>query len=556
MQAIIRPAVSRAVWWVCLFPLLLLPGCSNPETNVERGNREGVLYYGIGSEAQTLDPHIVTDTGSWEIITTLFEGLVNHHPGTMEMEPGVASHWEVSPDQLTVTFYLNPEARWSNGDPLTADDFVWSWQRSLNPATGNMRGEVLFPVKNARDYHEGRISDPDALGVKALDRHVLEVTLEYPTPHLFNLLTDPASFPVHRGTLESFGDWTDRFTGWTRVENMVGNGAFTLHDWQLYRRLEVVRSDTYWDRDNVSLNGIVFKPVDNFVTEEKMFRAGQLHVTYRVPVNKVSQYRELPDSPYVEAPLLGTYYYLFNTRVAPFTDVRVRQALSLAIDREKLAERVLLDTMLPSRSFTPPGIPGYQPPQVGRFDPERARALLAEAGYPDGDNWPGLELVFNTDENHRRIAVAIQQAWKDVLNIRITLANQEWKVYLDKVNQRQFQLARMAWIGTYLDPGVFLGKFVTDGGTNRTGYSDARYDEILYNEVNRATSREQRFSLMYEAEQRFLAEVPLIPLFSYKGAHLVQPSVSGYWPNIVEYRNFKHVALDPDRRPWRWPEES
>lgn len=541
---------------LCILASAGLAACSNPESNVERGNREGVLYYGSGSEVQTLDPHIVSDTMAAEITSALFEGLVTHHPETLEPLPGVATHWEFSPDRRVITFHLNPEARWSNGDPVTARDFVWSWQRSLNPAIGNVLAEYLFPLKNAFDYHQGRITDPDAIGAVALDDLTLEVTLEDPNPLILFMLDTAAAYPVHRATLEKHGDWLGRFTGWTRLENIVGNGAFTLSDWQIYRQLEVRRSETYWDKANVKLNGIVFKPIDNLVTEEKMFRAGQLHITQRVPINRIPAYVALDNSPYVVAPLLGSYYYILNTGREPLTDLRVRRALAYAIDRSQLVDRVLLGTELPSLSFTPRGIEGYDPPEIVGFDPSLARKLLAEAGYPEGANWPGLELYFNSDANHRRIAVTLQQMWKDVLNIRVTLENMEWKVYLDKVDGRDFQMARMGWIATYPDPLIFLNKFVTGGGTNRTGYSDARYDEIMKQLVPRAATREERFTLMYEAEQRFLAEMPVIPLLSYMGKHLVQPSVSGYWPNVLEYRNFKYVALDPDLGPWRWPEEN
>lgn len=538
-----------------VFAILLVSACTRPESNVSLGNRTGVLYYGIGSEVQTIDPHVLSDTGAFEVAGALFEGLVKHNAETMEPEPGVAQSWEVSDDGLTITFKLNPNAKWSNGDPITAEDFVWSWRRSLNPAMGSQLAEYLYPVKNAEPYSKGLIDDPEALGVHALDPYTLQVQLENPTPHIFLLLDAPYAAPVHRATIEAHGNATDRYTRWTRPQSIVSNGPFKLAEWKIYRYLRVERSETYWDADNVGLNAIMFKPIDNATVEEKMFRAGQLHVTYRMPVDKIPGYVALADTPYVQAPLLGSYYYLFNIDQPLVDDVRVRKALTMAIDRDQLVEKVLLGTERASASIVPIGIPGYEEQHHATFDPEQARQLLAAAGYPDGAGWPGLELVYNTSENHRRIAVAVQQMWKEHLNIEIELANQEWKVYLDTVDNKQFRMARMGWIGSYLDPGTYLNRFTTHGATNRTGYSDARYDEIIEQLAPAAITRTQRFELLAEAENLFMQQSAIIPIYSYNGKHLVQPSLQGYHPNILEYRNFKQVSLDPDVGVWQWPSE-
>jgi len=531
--------------------VVLLSACSPSESNVVIGNRTGVLYYGVGSEVQTLDPHVLSDTGAWVISSALFEGLVRLNPDTLEPEPGVAKSWELSADGLTLIFKLNPEAKWSNGDAVTAADFVWSWQRSLHPSMGNILVEILYPIKNAEPYSRGLIDDPQQLGVQALDKYTLQVQLENPTPYIFQLLSSPAAYPVHRATIETYGDATARYTPWTRVDNMVNNGPFNLSDWKMYRHLRVERSDSYWDAANVGLNAIVFRPIDNATAEEKMFRAGQLHITNRMPVNKIPAYAALDDSPYVQAPLLGSYYYLFNIHKPPVNDVRVRRALALTIDRKRLVSKVLMGTERSSASMVPPGIPEYNAQHHVDFDPTQARQLLAEAGFANGEGWPGLELVYNTDENHRRIAVAVQQMWKEHLNIEVTLTNQEWKVYLDTVDNKQFKIARMGWIGAYLDPGTFLNRFTTHGATNRTGFSNARYDEIIEKLAPAATSRTERYTLMGEAEALFMQEYAIIPIYSYNGKHLVQPSVGGFYPNIMEYRNFKHLTLDSSMGEWQ-----
>ncbi len=531
---------------------IVLSACSPSESNVAIGNRTGVLHYGIGSEVQTLDPHVLSDTGAWELSGALFEGLVRLNPETLEPEPGVAKSWQLSDDGLTLTFKLNPDAKWSNGDPVTAEDFVWSWRRSLHPAMGNILADFLYPIKNAEPYAKGLIDDPEQLGVQALDKLTLKVQLENPTPHIFQMLSAPTAYPVHRATIEAHGAATARYTPWTRVGNMVNNGPFNLADWKMYRHLRVERSESYWDAANVGLNAIVFRPIDNATAEEKMFRAGQLHITYRMPVNKIPAYTALDDSPYVQAPMLGSYYYLFNIHKPPVNDVRVRKALAMAIDRKLLVSKVLMGTERPSASMVPQGITGYTAQHHVDFDPAQARRLLAEAGFAEGEGWPGLELVYNTDENHRRIAVAVQQMWSEHLNIEVTLANQEWKVYLDTVDNKQFRLARMGWIGAYLDPGTFLNRFTTHGATNRTGYSDARYDEIIEKLAPAATSRNERYALMAEAENLFMQQHAIIPIYSYTGKHLVQPSVGGYYPNVLENRNFKRLTLDASMGEWQW----
>jgi oligopeptide transport system substrate-binding protein len=258
---------------------LLIASCGG-ESNVERGNREGILHFGNASEPQGLDPHVVTGVPENRLIRALFEGLAVKNPYTLESEPGVAERWDISEDGRTVTFYINPRARWSNGDPITAHDYVWSWWRALHPMMGNLYAYMLYPVKNAEAFATGEIDDFEQVGVKALDDLTLQVTLNDPTPYFIQLMDHYSTFALHRPTIEKHGKATDRFTRWTRPENIVGNGAFRLKEWKLNRRITVEKSDTYWDRDNVKLNGVVFYPTENTVTEERMFRAGQLHYTY------------------------------------------------------------------------------------------------------------------------------------------------------------------------------------------------------------------------------------------------------------------------------------
>ncbi|MDP5064849.1 MAG: peptide ABC transporter substrate-binding protein [Haliea sp.] len=532
-------SLSARVFLACT-----LVACSTGESNVGQGNREGVFHVGNGSEPQGLDPHVVTGVPESKIIDTLFEGLTRKNPWTLEPEPGAAASWEFSEDLRVITFYMQPEGRWSNGDPVTAHDFVWSWRRALDPAMGNLYAYMLYPVENAEAYATGKLSDPEQVGVRALDDMTLQVTLNAPTPYFLQLMDHYSSYAVHRATIERFGKSTDRFTQWTRVGNIVTNGPFQLKEWQLNRRIAVERNPHYWDADVLRLNGVVFYPTENIVSEERMFRVHQLHYTGDVPLNKIPAYRKLPNTPFVEAPFLGTYFYLLNTERPPLDDVLVRRALSLAVDREAVTRNVLYGSNNPAYSITPPGTLGYQPPQLFSYDPAEARRLLAEAGYPEGAGWPGLELIYNTSESHRKIAVALQQMWKDVLNIEVTLSNQEWKVYLDSVSEMNFQIARRGWIGDYVDPNNFLDMYISGGGNNNTGFSDPVYDDLILQQAPRAATEEERFALFYEAETRLMEQMPIIPIYTYASKHLVHPSVRGLPPNLMDFINVKYIYLD------------
>ena len=546
-----RPTIFRLIF-SCL-TLTLLASCTGGESNVLSGNRDGIFHYGNGSEPQGLDPHVVTGVPENHILRALFEGLTVKNPYTLEPEPGVAESWDISEDGRTVTFHINPEALWSNGEPMTAADYVWSWQRLLTPTLGAEYAYMLYPVKNAEDFHKGKITDFSEVGVKALDDATLQVTLSERTPYFLQLMDHYSTFAVHRPTLEKFGNPSDRYTPWTRVENMVSNGAFRLKTWQLNRRIELEKSDTYWDRDKVRLNGIVYYPTENVVSEERMFRVGQLHYTNSVPLGKIPVYQEMEDSPYVQAPYIGTYYYLLNTTVPPTDNLKVRQALSMAVDRETLNKTVLKGTNLSAYSITPPDTLGYYPPRLFSYDVELARQLLAEAGYPNGEGWPGLELTYNTSEDHRKIAVALQQMWKDALNIEVTLTNQEWKVYLDSITNMQFQIARRGWIGDYVDPNNFLDLFLTGGGNNNTGFSDPAYDDMILRGAPQAATKEERFAIFHKAETLLMEQMPIIPIYTYTSKHLVHPSVNGLPPNLMDSINMKYVWLDKN---WQPPSEA
>ena len=290
--------------------IVLLNACGgDSESNVTMGNRDGVLHFGNGAEPQDLDPHIVTGVTEHHIISALLEGLVVKNPQTLVPEPAVAESWTISDDGKTYSFSLRENARWSNGDPLTAEDFVWSWWRGLLPQMANLYAYMYFPIKNAEAFYKGEITDFDKVGVKALDDRTLVVTLNNPTPYFLQLLDHPSMFPVHRTTIEKFGKPGERGSLWTRAGNFVGNGAFSLKEWQLNKVLVVEKNPRYWDADVVRLNEIRFYPIENLTTEERMFRAGQLHRTEEVPLEKVASYRQRKTQrPYISLPILALIF--------------------------------------------------------------------------------------------------------------------------------------------------------------------------------------------------------------------------------------------------------
>jgi oligopeptide transport system substrate-binding protein len=535
--------------FIALSMILLLAACggdSGGETRVEVGNREGVFHFGNHSEPQGLDPHIVTGVPEHHILTALFEGLVTKNPETLEPEPGVAESWDISDDGMTYTFHLRNNAKWSNGDPVTAEDFRWSWQRAISPLLGSEYSYMYYPIENAEAYNLGNEPNFSKVGVSVLDDYTIQVKLNSPTPYFLQLLDHYSMFPVHRATVEKFGSATDRLSQWAREGNIVTNGAFALTEWKINSHLRVEKSPLYWDADKVKLNAIVFYPTENLVTEERMFRDGQLHRTEEIPLEKIKTYQaEQPEITHI-APWIGSYFYMLNTTREPLTDVRVRKALAMAVDRALIADTVTQGVYRASTALVPPGTVGYSPPHLFDYDPEQARQLLAEAGYPDGQGFPPIDILYNTHEDHRKIAVAIQQMFMQNLNIQVNLVNQEWKVYLDSHNNMNYDIARRGWIGDYVDPYTFLSMYITDGGNNKTGFSNARYDEIVLKEAPAELDRDKRYALYHEAETILLENMPILPIFTYQYKHLFTTSVKGMPDNIMGYYNYKYVYLEPE----------
>jgi oligopeptide transport system substrate-binding protein len=526
------------------FLLLLIASCGDRVNNVTSGNLSGTLHWGNSTEPQSLDPHIATGVPEHHIISSLMEGLVFKDKETLEPRPGVAKSWDISEDGRVYTFYLRENARWSNGDVHNAHDYAWSWWRALQPALGNLYAYMYFPIENAKAYYDGEISDFDQVGVKALDDFTLEVRLANPTPYFLQLLDHYSMFPVHQATVEKFGTADQRGTRWTYEGNIVGNGAFQLKEWKINRRITVERNPYYWNADNVGLNRIIFYPTENVTTEERMFRAGQLHYS-AVPSDKIATYKEANNPALRIQPYLGTYFYRLNVETPHLQDKRIRRALGMTIDRDSLISQITKGGQIPAYAITPPGTMGYYPDTDLKFDPEAAKQLLAEAGYPDGKGFPTTEILYNTSEGHRKIAVAIQQMWKEYLNIDVTLLNQEWKVYLDTVSGRNFQIARAGWIGDYVDPNNFLDMFICKGGNNRTHWCNTEYDKLVLEQAPRAKTHAERLAIFKRAEKILMDDMPVIPIYIYTSNNLVHPTVKNFTNNILNQANYREIYLEP-----------
>tara|TARA_B100000927_G_scaffold45100_7_gene32554 strand:- start:983 stop:2545 length:1563 start_codon:yes stop_codon:yes gene_type:complete len=506
--------------------------------------QEKILIMGNGAEPKALDPHIVSSVGDSNILRALFEGLVAYHPtNDMLHEPGVAERWEPNEDFSEWTFYLRKNASWSNGDTLTAHDFVYSYNRILHPEMAAPYSSMLYFLKNAEEFNKGEIKDFSKVGVKAEGDYKLICTLKGPTPYFPDVVKHTTWLPVHGPTIEKFGNITDPYTEWQKPGNHVSNGAFTLTAWRINAYVKVRRNPYYWDANNVKPNGIDFMPIDNVFTEEKAFRNGLLHYTYVLPENLIAKYKEADDPRLRTETYAGSYFYRCNVNQAPTDNVNFRRALAYAIDQETIVEFVTRGGQQPAYGFTPPSEAGYDPPHVIAFDPERARHYLKEAGYENGSDVPEFTVIINTSEAHKSIAVAIQDMWKKHLGIkRVKIENQEWKVFQQTVHDTNYEISRAGWIGDYVDPNTFLSMWVTGDSNNNTGWSNTEYDRLM-EESGLISDPKERYARLREAEQVLLDEVPILPIYWYTRTYLIHPDVKNWHPLLLDNHPYKHIDL-------------
>ena len=516
---------------------------------LQEANKNKILLLTVGSEPRTLDPQEAQGVTEHHIIMAMIEGLVAPSiDDQSKAVPGMADRWQHNDDYSVWTFHIGDDRKWSNGDPVTARDFVFSYRRMLTPSFGAQYADNLFILKGAEDYYHGKIADFDQVGVKALDAHTLRIELVGPTPYLLSLVQHDSWLPVNPKAILNFGNIDTRDSKWTRAENYIANGPFRMKSWRPNDVIEVVRNPLYWDEANVKLNGINFYSIENMNTQERAFQAGQLHKTDQIPLDKVPYYRRTRPELMRIDPYEGVYFYRMNIARKPLDNLKVRLALNLAVDREAIVKNILRQDQKPATGYTPPGMGNYQPLDKMRFDPERARQLLAEAGYPNGKGFPKFTVHFNTSESHRAIAEAIQQMWKEELNIDVRLENQEWKVYLDTQNNLNYDLSRSAWIGDFMDPVTFLSMWTTGNGNNNTNWGNPKFDAFI-EQAARTGDPKARLEILRQAEDLFLSEAPVVPVYWYTNTYLIQPSVQNWNPLVLGNHNYKYIDLKSEQDP-------
>jgi oligopeptide transport system substrate-binding protein len=521
------PAATRAA---CVLLLLaVLAGCGP-------GAPRADLVFINGAEPETLDPAIITGQPEGRIVHALFEGLCafdrHGRPG-----PGMAERWEISGDGTVYTFHIRGDAEWSDGTPLTAHDFVASWKRALTPSTGSQYNYMFEPVKNATAYASGAIDDFSLVGVRAEDDRTLVVTLGSPTPYFLDLCAFPTLHPVPTALIDKVGD------DWVKPRHMINNGAYLLEEWRINDRIRLRKNPRYWNRDAVALETVDILPIAKDSVAFNFYESGLADLVMDkglAPIALMDELRGRRD--FHSAPFLGVYFLRFNCAAPPFDDPRVRKAFAMAVDKNVIVEKITRAGELPAGAFVPPGIEGYEGPEGLPYDPEGARALLAEAGYPGGRGFPFVRYLFNESQQNESIAVELRDMWRRELGVTVDLARQEWKVYLNSLSSLDYGIARSSWVGDYPDPNTFLDMFLTGGGNNRTGWSSTHYDTLIA-DAAREPDPHKRNAILRNAESHLLQTgAPIAPLYYYVGIQLYDPDkFGGIAPNVLDEHPIREI---------------
>ena len=487
-----------------------------------------VLTYNNASEPETIDPAKAQGAPDLTVINAVFEGLVRYDKD-VKATPAMAKEWKISDDKKTYTFTLK-DSKWSNGDPVTADDFVFAWERVLNPATASPYSYQLYYLENGQAYNEGKEKDFSKVGVKALDAKTLQVKLNAPAPQFLGLTAFGTLMPVNKKVVSADKDWA------TKLDSYVGNGPFKMTKWEKNQKFEFAKNDNYWDKGSVKLDTLVYTSVTKSSTEYNMFETGQIDFGDDPPTEEIE--RLLKDKTVALAPDLTTYYYVFNTKAKPFDDPKVRKAFAMAINRESIVKNVTKANQKPAFGFVPSGFPDADTTKdfraVGgdyfKEDVAEAKKLLAEAGYPDGKNFPKVELMVNDNEAHVKIASAILEMWKTNLGIsNISVKTMEWGSYLKARKSGDYQIARAGWGADYLDPMTFVDLYTTAniGGNNDTFWSNAEFDKTIA-AVNAEGDTNKRFELMHKAEKLMMDDQIILPIYFYTNPYYAKPYLKGY----------------------------
>ncbi len=516
-------------------------------SNDEPGNDSPsvpTLSRGLVTDPESIDPHKVRSTQAAQVLRDIGEGLVGYS-ASGELVGAAAESWSISADGLSYEFKIRDDARWSNGDAVTAGDFVFALRRLVDPATAAFYAEAVASIANAEQIIAGELL-PEELGVAVADNNTLVITLRQPTPYMLSLLTHPSTFPLHPGSVAEHG------SDFARPENLLSNGAYQLESWEPASVLRLRRNEHYWNNASTNIDAVHYLVITQELTQLNRFRAGEIDITDTIPPESFATVRKQYAEQMHIAPYLGIYYYGYNLSKPPFADSpQLRQALSMAIDREVLVEKVIGRGEAPAYSWVPPGVDNYEPIRFSYADlsqEERnaaARRLYREAGYSD-DNPAQIEVRYNTSDTQQRIALAIQSMWADALGVETTLVNEEFQVLLANMREGEVtQVFRSSWIGDYNDAHTFLNILQSGNPSNTPGFNNELFDKRMQDAAEQTDLHKRRLYLE-EAERVLLSEHPVIPLYFYVSKHLVNPRVQGWGDNVLDYHYSQHLSLTSD----------
>jgi oligopeptide transport system substrate-binding protein len=499
-----------------------------------------------GPEPESLDPHLVTGQADGRIAIAIFEGLTRFNPTNATATPGLAHRWEISGDGRTYTFHIRTNAAWSTGERITAADFVYSWRRVLEPATGADYAGLLYYVKGAEDFNTGKTSDPSVIGVEALDDRTVRVQLVEPTPFFLDLCAMQTLAVVPRAVIEKLGD------RWLSARPLPVSGAYQLESWRINDKVRLRKNPLYWDAVNTRSTLIDLLPCVSATTALNLYETGGADIVWDkdlIPSDLLDVLRQRPD--FHRYDYLATYFFRFNVTRRPFDDPRVRKALALTVDKRRIVEKITRAGERIAPHYVPLGVENYTSPKGLGYDPELARRLLAEAGFPGGQGFPTFHYMYNSHKLHEKIAVELQEMWRRELGVNLELRQLEWKVFLTSQGAVDYDLSRSSWIGDYNDPNTFLDMFMSNNNNNRTGWKNARYDALLRT-GNAEPDAAKRMETLQAAERILVEEeLPIVPLFFYVGLQYFDTNrVRGVWLNIRDEHPLRSIyRLPRETRP-------
>lgn len=506
--------------------IVILTGCARREPPADLT----IINF---TEPESLDPAIIISQADMRIVSGMFEGLTRLEPVGARAVPGLAERWDISPDGKIYTFHLRTNLQWSTGEPITADDVVYSWLRELNPATASDYAGQLYYLKNGEAFNTGKITNTALVGVRAPDKFTVIAELNHPTSFFLDICAMPLTCVVPRQAIEKYGD------RWLNVRPLPVSGAYELVAWRLNDKVRLKKNPRYWDDANTQSEVIDLLPVGSPSTALNLYERGQVDIVWNkelIPSELLDRLLQQPD--FHAYSYLGTYFLRFNVTRKPFDDSRVRRALALAVDKERIVKKITKAGELTTSHLVPPGTANYESPQGLGHDPALARKLLAEAGYPGGKGFPRFEYLFNAapgEDNNANIAVELQQMWREELGIEMDLHAVEAQVFWGMESRVEFQMSSSSWVADYNDANTFLSMFLTGDGNNQTGWSNARYDDLVH-AANETTDLAQRKKLFQDAETILVRdELPILPLYIYIGINYFDTNkISGIWQNVLD----------------------